>query len=170
MIDQRLVRHVDLLAADEGRHRDHDRKLRRTALEVVGHRQHGAIAVAHQHDLRRAVEDGGIGLRDVEPAERAQRVSEPGLKRQHQESGDEADDAWEASFAEATCDGGQAYAGPGSHRSMRGTRQEHAASDQSRPFVLNSRNCTYQAPARHQRREEHAGPRASRASFSGPKS
>ncbi len=29
---------------------------------------------------------------------------------------------------------------------MRGTRQEQAASDQSRPFVLNSRNCTYQAP------------------------
>ncbi len=59
------------------------------ALEVVGHREHGAIAVAHQHDLRRAVEDAGVGLRDVEAAERAKGVSEPGLKRQHQQSGDE---------------------------------------------------------------------------------
>ncbi len=31
-------------------------------------------------------------------------------------------------------------------RSMSGTTVEHAASDQRRPFVLNSRNWTYQAP------------------------
>jgi hypothetical protein len=29
---------------------------------------------------------------------------------------------------------------------MSGTDSEHAASDQSRPFVLNIRNCTYHAP------------------------
>ena len=28
---------------------------------------------------------------------------------------------------------------------MRGTASDQAASDQSRPFVLNRRNCTYQA-------------------------
>ena len=29
---------------------------------------------------------------------------------------------------------------------MSGTSNENVASDQSRPLVLNSRNCTYQAP------------------------
>ena len=38
------------------------------------------------------------------------------------------------------------YRSPGKIRSMSGTDSEHAASDQSRPFVLNSRNCTYHAP------------------------
>jgi hypothetical protein len=40
-----------------------------------------------------------------------------------------------------------AYRLPGSNQSMIGTLVENSASDQSSPFVRNSRNCTYQAPA-----------------------
>ena len=38
------------------------------------------------------------------------------------------------------------YCVPGSSRSISGTAIEQAASDQSSPFVRNSRNCTYHAP------------------------
>src|SRR5262249_31470612 len=40
----------------------------------------------------------------------------------------------------------QAYGDPGTRRSISGTSVEHAASDHRRPFVRNSRNCTYHAP------------------------
>src|SRR5258706_185106 len=40
----------------------------------------------------------------------------------------------------------QVYRSPGNSQSMSGTVGEHAASDQSSPFVLNIRNCTYHAP------------------------
>jgi hypothetical protein len=38
------------------------------------------------------------------------------------------------------------YAEPGSTRSINGTINENVASDQSKPLVLNRRNCTYQPP------------------------
>lgn len=38
------------------------------------------------------------------------------------------------------------YHEPGAMQSISGTIVEHAASDQRRPLVLNSRNCTYHAP------------------------
>src|SRR5258708_32714906 len=40
----------------------------------------------------------------------------------------------------------QQYREPGSSQSTSGTAVEHAASDQSSPFVPKSRNCTYHAP------------------------
>ena len=76
VIDQRLLADVDLLALEQRRHRNHDGELLRLALEVVRHRHHGAIAVAHQHDLRGLVEQLGVGLGDVEAAE-AERASAP---------------------------------------------------------------------------------------------
>jgi hypothetical protein len=76
MIDQRPLGDVDLLARDERRHGNDDGEFLRRALEVAGHRQHRAVAVAREHDLRRAVEQRRVGLRDVEAAERAQRFNE----------------------------------------------------------------------------------------------
>jgi hypothetical protein len=38
------------------------------------------------------------------------------------------------------------YRAPGRSQSISGTAGENAASDQSSPFVLNRRNCTYQPP------------------------
>jgi hypothetical protein len=74
MVDERLVADVNLLALQHRRHRNDDRKLLGIATEVIRHRQHRAIAVAHQHDLRGAVEQLRVGARDVEAAERDQRV------------------------------------------------------------------------------------------------
>ena len=71
MVEQRLVADVDLLPLEHGRHRDHHRELLRVALEVVGHGEHGAVAVAHQRDLRGLVEELRVGLGDVEAAEGA---------------------------------------------------------------------------------------------------
>ena len=56
-------------ALENGRHRDHDRELLRVALEVVGHGEDGAVAVAHQHHLGGLVEELGVGLGHVEAAE-----------------------------------------------------------------------------------------------------
>ena len=69
VIDQRLVADVDLLLLEEGRHRNDDGELLEVALEVVGHRQDGAVAVADQGDLRGAVKELGVRLGHVEPAE-----------------------------------------------------------------------------------------------------
>ena len=81
VIDERLVADVDLLALQERRHRNDDGELLQVALEVVGHRHHRAIAVAHQHDLRGLVEQLGVGLGDVEAAEAEQRRRRPGDQR-----------------------------------------------------------------------------------------
>ena len=76
VIDERLLGDVDLIARDEGRDGNHDGELFRIAFEVVGHRQHRAIAVAHEDDLGRLIEDRRVGTGDVEAAERAERLSE----------------------------------------------------------------------------------------------
>ena len=67
---------MDLAALDERGHGDDHGELRRVALEVVGHRQHRAVGVAHQHDLRGPVEDLRVGLGDVEAAESGGALSE----------------------------------------------------------------------------------------------
>ena len=76
MIDERPLSDVDLITRDEGRDGNHDGELFRIALEVVGHRQHGAIAVAHENDLGCLVEDRRVGTGDIEATERAERLSE----------------------------------------------------------------------------------------------
>ena len=40
------------------------------ALVVIGHGEHGLVVVAGEHHLGGAVEELGVGLGDVEPAER----------------------------------------------------------------------------------------------------
>ena len=74
MVDQRLVSDMDLLLLQDSRNRNHDRKLPGVAPEVIGHRQHRAVAVPDQHDLRRSVEQLRVGARDIEAAEGSQRV------------------------------------------------------------------------------------------------
>ena len=66
---QRAVADVDLLALEHRRDRHDQRELLELALVVVGHGEHGAVAVAHQHHLRGLVEQLGVGLGDVEAAE-----------------------------------------------------------------------------------------------------
>jgi hypothetical protein len=74
VIDRGAVADVDLVALQHDRHRHDERELARVALEVVRHREHGAIAVAHEHDLRGVVEQLRVAGGDEEPAERV-RVS-----------------------------------------------------------------------------------------------
>ena len=81
MVDERPVADVDLLAPQERRHRHDDGELLQAALIVVGHRQHRPIAVAHEHDLRGAVEQLGISLGDVEAAEAKERRRRPDDQR-----------------------------------------------------------------------------------------
>ena len=95
MVDEGLVADVDLLALQHRRHRNDDGKLLRVAPEVVGHRQHRAIAVAHQHHLGGAVEQLRVGARDVEAAEGGKRI------REQQDAHCERDDEQEA-FHERT--------------------------------------------------------------------
>ena len=61
VFEQCIVSDVDLLALDEGGYRHHDRELLYRALEVVGHRDDRAIAVAHEHHLRGLVVQAGVG-------------------------------------------------------------------------------------------------------------
>ena len=69
MIDERLVGDVDLSALDFRRHRNDHGEVARLALKIVGHRHHGAVAVADDDDLRGAVENLRVALGDVEAAE-----------------------------------------------------------------------------------------------------
>ena len=71
VLEELRVADVDLLLLDRGRDRNHDRELLRVALEVASHRQHGAVAVADERDLRRPVKELRVRLRDVEAAEGA---------------------------------------------------------------------------------------------------
>ena len=68
MIDDGFVTDVDLTTLDEGRHWHDDGEVFDVALEVVRHRYNGAPAVAHEHDLRGAVEQAGIGPGDIKAA------------------------------------------------------------------------------------------------------
>ena len=69
MVEQRLLTDVNLILLQNRRHRNDDRELLRIALEVVGHRQHRAVLVTNEDDLRRLVVKLGISLGDVEAAE-----------------------------------------------------------------------------------------------------
>ena len=69
MIEERPLGDVDLLALEEGGDGDDDGELFRIALEVVGHGEDRAVAVAHQDHLGGLVEQLGVGLGDVEAAE-----------------------------------------------------------------------------------------------------
>ena len=53
---RRLRQRLHVLLLEHDRHRHHQREVLGRALVVVLHRQHGARAVAHQHHLRRVVE------------------------------------------------------------------------------------------------------------------
>ena len=68
MIDDRFVTDVDLPPLDERRHRNDDGEVFDIPLEVVRHRYYGALAVAHEHDLRSAVEQARIGPGDIKAA------------------------------------------------------------------------------------------------------
>ena len=61
---------LDVLLVEHRRHRNHHREALEWTLVVVLHRQHGACAVAHQHDLGRVVDHLAARGADVEPAER----------------------------------------------------------------------------------------------------
>src|SRR5882672_4865852 len=78
MIQQRLVADMDLILLQHGWHRDDYRELLRIPLEVVRHRQHRLIVLAHQDDLRGFVEQLRVSLRDVETAEREESRAMPG--------------------------------------------------------------------------------------------
>ena len=69
MVDDFLVADVDLPAFDQRRHRYHHGKLFGIAFEIIDHGNHGLVVLARQHDLRRFVEDLGVGLGHVEAAE-----------------------------------------------------------------------------------------------------
>ena len=86
VVEERPLADVDLLALEERRHRDDDGELLGIALEVVRHREDGAVAVAHQDHLRGLVEELGVGLGDVEAAEGLGRLG--GHRRWRREEGD----------------------------------------------------------------------------------
>src|SRR3954452_18166424 len=70
MIDKRFVGDVNLPALDLRRNRNDDGEVAGVALEIVGHRHDGPILIADDYDLRRAVENLRVALRDVEAAKR----------------------------------------------------------------------------------------------------
>jgi hypothetical protein len=70
MLDEGAVAHADLAALEHRRHGHDDGELSQLALVVVGHGEHGLVVVAGEHHLGGAVEELGVGLGDVEPAER----------------------------------------------------------------------------------------------------
>lgn len=67
------VADVDLALFDRARHRDHDREVLRIALVVASHGHDRVVAVADEGDLRGAVIELRVRLRDVEAAESAGR-------------------------------------------------------------------------------------------------
>ena len=88
VIDGLHLDHADLLPFDEGRHRDDDREFLDVALVVARHRDGGGLAVARQHHLRGVVEQLGVGLGDVEAAERGGRAGERHQLRDDRQDGD----------------------------------------------------------------------------------
>ena len=82
--EEELDEHADLRAQDLGhdRHRHDHREVLERTLVVVLHRQHGARAVAHEHDLGRVVEHLRAGTADVESAERIGAVGRK-CRREH---------------------------------------------------------------------------------------
>src|SRR5262249_51550580 len=77
MFHERFVADVNLTLLQHGRHGHDHRELLQVPPEVVRHRQHRAIALADEDDLRRLVEQAGISPGYVEAAERAERRSPP---------------------------------------------------------------------------------------------
>ena len=69
VIEQRPLTHVNLIAFQECRYRDDQRKLLRVATVVVGHGHDGLAVVAHQSNLRRLIEQLRVGFGDIEAAE-----------------------------------------------------------------------------------------------------
>ena len=70
VLDYGTIADIDLLALDHRWYRDNNCEIFGVTFEVVGHRDDGAIAVANEDDLRGLVVQVGVGLGDVEPAER----------------------------------------------------------------------------------------------------
>jgi hypothetical protein len=87
MIDRLHGDDPDLLALDEGRHRNDERELLRRALVVARHGDRRGLAVAGEHDLGGPVEQLGVGTRHVEPAERRRRAAGEGKLSRDAEQG-----------------------------------------------------------------------------------
>ena len=83
MIDRLHVDDADLLAFDEGRHRNDQREFLRLALVIARHGDGGGVAVAGQHHLGGFVEQLGVRLGDVEAAECRRRPGQRRELRQH---------------------------------------------------------------------------------------
>jgi hypothetical protein len=77
MIEKCLVTDVNLSLLQHNRHGNDDGELFRVAAKIVGHRQHGSIALTDEHDLRRLVEQLRVRLRHVKAAECEKRLAVP---------------------------------------------------------------------------------------------
>jgi hypothetical protein len=69
-LEERPERCFHVLLLQHGRHRNDHRELLQRPLVVVQHVDRGAVPVPHQHDLRRIVEQVGVGFADEKAAER----------------------------------------------------------------------------------------------------
>ena len=69
MVDEPTFCHVNLLARQQHRHRNHDREITHVALEVVRHGHDRAPALMGEHDLGRVIEQFGRRAGHIETAE-----------------------------------------------------------------------------------------------------
>ena len=69
VIDERLVADVDLIPFNQRGHGNHQGKFLGAAPEIIGHGEHGPVSIPHQHHFGRPVEEFGVHLGHVEPAE-----------------------------------------------------------------------------------------------------
>jgi len=79
-LDVLPVADVNLILGDHRRHRDDQREIGQLPLVVIRHRDNGPVSVSNQDNLRCVVEQGCVGLADVETAEG---VRCTGWQRQH---------------------------------------------------------------------------------------
>ena len=109
--------HLALL--QHGRRRHHQRELVERPRVVIQHRQHGALAVAHQHHLARFVEQTGVCLAGVKAAERT------GMR-----AGDAQCDAGSGEQGADEGMGLTAYAGSGGAHGLSWVRDEQVVTSQ----------------------------------------
>ncbi len=166
MIDGLGVDDADLVFLDEGRHRNDEGEFTGLALVVARHGDRGLLAVARENDLGGFVEQLGVGLGDVEAAERARRSRRDGELRDdrgERDTGLQPGQQW-ALHREAPCgDPCEAFGRNDPVEQKRERRERNQRHIERRPHLHEEREIVRQR--RHAPRQTASGRGANPAPF-----